>query len=79
MFGLNTIGNQRKTPFSEMWHIWIQQEFRSKQALAGTECISFRREKYVPYGGPDGGDGGKGGNVLFVATLGMSTLIDLRP
>ena len=49
-----------------------------KAGDGGNGCISFRREKYVPYGGPDGGDGGNGGNVLFVATLGMSTLIDLR-
>lgn len=44
----------------------------------GNGCISFRREKYVPRGGPDGGDGGNGGNVILIATLGMSTLIDLR-
>ena len=49
-----------------------------KAGTGGNGCISFRREKYVPYGGPDGGDGGNGGNILFVATLGMSTLIDLR-
>lgn len=44
----------------------------------GNGCISFRREKFVPRGGPDGGDGGKGGHVILVATLGMSTLIDLH-
>ena len=49
-----------------------------KAGDGGNGCISFRREKYVPRGGPDGGDGGNGGNVLLVATLGMSTLIDLR-
>ena len=46
--------------------------------MVATGCISFRREKYVPRGGPDGGDGGNGGKVILVATLGMSTLIDLR-
>ena len=49
-----------------------------KAGSGGNGCISFRREKYVPRGGPDGGDGGNGGNVVLVATLGMSTLIDLH-
>ena len=49
-----------------------------KAGNGGNGCISFRREKYVPRGGPDGGDGGNGGNVVLTATLGMSTLIDLR-
>ncbi len=49
-----------------------------KAGNGGNGCISFRREKYVPRGGPDGGDGGNGGNIILVATLGMSTLIDLR-
>jgi GTP-binding protein len=49
-----------------------------KAGDGGNGCISFRREKFVPRGGPDGGDGGNGGNVVLIATLGMSTLIDLR-
>ncbi len=44
----------------------------------GNGCISFRREKYVPKGGPDGGDGGKGGDVLIVAEEGLSTLMDVQ-
>ncbi len=44
----------------------------------GGGCISFRREKYVPFGGPDGGDGGDGGSVILVADLGVNTLVDFR-
>jgi len=44
----------------------------------GNGCSSFRREKYVPLGGPDGGDGGKGGDILLMADSSLSTLVDLR-
>jgi GTP-binding protein len=44
----------------------------------GNGCISFRREKYVPFGGPDGGDGGKGGNVVICANEGLLTLLDIQ-
>ncbi|WP_075432019.1 Obg family GTPase CgtA [Buchnera aphidicola] len=44
----------------------------------GDGCISFRREKYIPKGGPDGGDGGQGGNVWLIIDLNMNSLIDYR-
>src|SRR5690242_8775567 len=44
----------------------------------GGGAVSFRREKYVEYGGPDGGDGGRGGDVWIEAVEGLNTLIDYR-
>ncbi len=49
-----------------------------KAGKGGNGAISFRREKYIAAGGPDGGDGGKGGSVIFKAELGMTTLMDFK-
>ena len=44
----------------------------------GHGCLSFRREKFIPFGGPDGGDGGDGGSVFFVGNADLNTLVDFR-
>lgn len=49
-----------------------------KSGDGGNGCMSFRREKYIALGGPDGGDGGRGGNVVLECVEGLNTLIDYR-
>ena len=49
-----------------------------KAGSGGSGCLSFRREKYIPRGGPDGGDGGRGGDVFLKADKNINTLVDFH-
>ena len=49
-----------------------------KAGDGGRGCVSFRREKYIPRGGPNGGDGGRGGDIILKASREMNTLLDIR-
>ncbi|HYI63475.1 MAG TPA: GTPase ObgE [Allosphingosinicella sp.] len=59
-------------------HFLDQAKIFIRSGAGGPGAVSFRREKYIEYGGPDGGDGGKGGDIIFEAVEGLNTLIDFR-
>ncbi|MFL6856768.1 MAG: GTPase ObgE [Allosphingosinicella sp.] len=59
-------------------HFLDQAKIYVRSGAGGPGAVSFRREKYIEYGGPDGGDGGKGGDIVFEAVEGLNTLIDFR-
>src|ERR1700752_4616607 len=55
-----------------------QAKIYIRSGNGGAGCVSFRREKFIEFGGPDGGDGGRGGNVIAECADGLNTLIDYR-
>ena len=55
-----------------------QAKIYLKAGHGGNGCVSFRREKFIEFGGPDGGDGGNGGSIVFIADRNLNTLIDFR-
>ncbi|MBV1918282.1 MAG: GTPase ObgE [Sphingomonadaceae bacterium] len=59
-------------------HFLDQAKIYIRSGAGGPGAVSFRREKYIQYGGPDGGNGGNGGDVIFEAVAGLNTLIDFR-
>ncbi len=59
-------------------HFLDQAKVYLKSGDGGVGAVSFRREKFVEYGGPDGGNGGKGGDIIFEVVEGLNTLIDFR-
>ncbi len=59
-------------------HFLDQAKIFLRSGAGGPGAVSFRREKYIEYGGPDGGSGGKGGDIVFRAVQGLNTLIDFR-
>ena len=59
-------------------HFLDQAKIYIRSGAGGPGAVSFRREKFIEYGGPDGGDGGKGGDIVFEAVDGLNTLIDFR-
>src|SRR5436305_15302899 len=59
-------------------HFLDQAKIYVRSGAGGPGAVSFRREKFVEFGGPDGGDGGKGGDIVFEAVSGLNTQIDFR-
>src|ERR1700754_979228 len=59
-------------------HFLDQAKIFIRSGAGGPGAVSFRREKFIEYGGPDGGNGGKGGDIIFEAVPGLNTLIDFR-
>jgi GTP-binding protein len=59
-------------------HFLDQAKIFVRSGAGGPGAVSFRREKFIEFGGPDGGDGGKGGDIVFEAVPGLNTLIDFR-
>ncbi len=73
-----TLHLSARKPYGLAMHFLDQAKIFIRSGAGGPGAVSFRREKYVEYGGPDGGNGGKGGDIIFEAVPGLNTLIDFR-
>jgi len=69
-------GRNRGPPDDAQLMFVDEAEIYVKAGDGGHGCVGFRREKYVPKGGPDGGNGGRGGHVIFEAVGDLDTLMD---
>ena len=72
------VPNPAGLPYMPAMHFLDQAKIFIRSGAGGPGAVSFRREKFVEFGGPDGGDGGKGGDIVFEAVAGLNTLIDFR-
>src|SRR3954453_13581831 len=70
--------SRRLWPNRAEMHCLDQAKIFIRSGAGGPGAVSFRREKFVEFGGPDGGNGGKGGDIVFEAVAGLNTLIDFR-
>ncbi len=68
----------RRLAYIAAMHFLDQAKIFVRSGAGGPGAVSFRREKFIEFGGPDGGDGGRGGDIVFEAVPGLNTLIDFR-
>src|SRR5438552_10055894 len=66
------------SPISRNMKFLDEAKIQIRSGDGGNGCVSFRREKFIEFGGPNGGDGGRGGDVIVEAVPGLNTLIDYR-
>jgi len=72
------LANRPSAAYLPAMHFLDQAKIYLRSGAGGPGAVSFRREKYIEYGGPDGGNGGRGGDVILEAVPGLNTLIDFR-
>src|SRR6478672_6166526 len=73
-----SVGEVRHKAISDRMKFLDEAKVYVASGAGGNGCAAFRREKFIEFGGPSGGDGGKGGDVLVEAVEGLNTLIDYR-